>query len=213
MKVTIFSECPTECYYRSIISLRNQGKIDLEIIDSRFLYLCALKFYSSVYILRYLGNKFFNKPLKVNINVKFTDITKSFFAYFRLLFTKRKIVAFFAPYSWIGIYLWLLKKLNRKIIYLTSWPYWDGTRYVYKNNFIKNKFWTSFLKDLSIVTISNHALKQLSRYSSNIIQIPHSVDTLTFKPGKKSKRFTVLYVGRLIEEKGISDILKLAKEL
>ncbi|MFH1209736.1 MAG: glycosyltransferase, partial [archaeon] len=47
----------------------------------------------------------------------------------------------------------------------------------------------------------------------NIIQIPHSVDTLTFKPGKKSKRFTVLYVGRLIEEKGISDILKLAKEL
>jgi glycosyltransferase involved in cell wall biosynthesis len=213
MKITIFSEVPTEDYYRSIISLRDKGKIDLEIIDSRFFYLCALKVYNSLYLLRYIGNKLFNKPLKINKDVKFKDITKSFFAYFRLLFTKRKIIAFFAPYSWTGIYLWLLKRLNRKMIYLTSWPYWDGTRSVYKNNFIKNMFWTSFLQKQNIVTISNHALKQLSKYTKNIVQIPHSVDTLTFKPGNKIKKFTVLYVGRLIEEKGILDILKIAKEL
>ena len=73
-------------------------------------------------------------------------------------------------------------------------------------------YWDLFLRDLPIVTISATAKKNLEKYSSHVVQIPHAVDLKIFFPGKK-KTFQVLFVGRIIPEKGIVGIIDAAKEL
>jgi len=208
----VFTEAPTKDYFRSLIYLENKGKAKLEFIDSRIIYLIGLRLYYTFGFLRWFGNKFFDKPLDVK-RVCLMGVLKSFSYYFRMLFTDRIIVALFAPYSWISIYLFLLKKLGRKVVYMSSWPVWDGSYYVHKPNFIKLYFWNKFLVNIPIVTVSETAKNNLSKYSNNILQIPHSVDINLFKTGVKNKKFTVLYVGRMIKEKGIRDLLEVAKEL
>ena len=152
MDIVVFTECPTRDYFRSLIYLEEKGKIKLEFKDSRAIYLIFLKLYSSSSFLKKLAFKFLKKSPKLAKGPSFKDIFSSFFNYFTLLFTKKTIVVFFAPYSYISIYLWLLKKMNKKIIYMTSWPYWDGKTYVFKPNFIK-KFFKLFLSQLQLFQI------------------------------------------------------------
>src|SRR3989338_2477570 len=73
-------------------------------------------------------------------------------------------------------------------------------------------FWKQFLQNISLVTISQTGKIQLEKYSSHVTQIPHAVDIETFHPGKK-KSFQVLFVGRIIPEKGIQGILDAARQL
>ncbi len=207
MEVLLFSECPTRDYYRALIHLEKQGKINLKFIDSRLIYLCFLFIYSRVGFLRKLGARF-GKPLNVK-EVPFRTIIDSFIGYFRLLVTGKKIVVLFAPYGIMGVYLSLLKLLNRDMVFMTSWPYWDGSRYVHKGFKV---FWKYFLKGVEVVTISETAKNNLKSFTTKSVQIPHSVDLDTFQVGRK-QGFKVLFVGRLIEEKGLKDIVKFAKKL
>ena len=208
MEVIVFTECPTKDYYRAL--RRIKGKVEFR--DSRFFYLCFLFIYSRFGSLRILAHDFLGKPLHVK-KVKFSTLWNSFFSYFELLFTKKKVVVLFAPYSWMGVYLWLLKKFKKDLVYMTSWPFWNGRDYVFKPNWIKMFFWERFLRNVKAVTISDTARKGLLRYTKNVVQIPHAVDLEVFKPCKKLDKFTVLFTGRLVREKGIKDILEIAKEL
>lgn len=213
MDIVIFTECPTRDYFRSLIFLEDQGKIKVEFMDSRFFYLLALKFYASFSFLRTLAHRLFGKPKEVVIIIRIKDVWKSFISYFTLPFTRKTIVALFAPYGLMGVYLWILKKCNRKIIFYTSWPYWDEQQYVRKPNIFTRIFWNSFLQDQQIVTVSKTGKKALQKYSSFVEQIPHGVDLVTFCSGEKKEEFTVLYVGRIIKEKGLEEVLFVAKEL
>ncbi len=210
MDVYIFTECPTEDYYRSLFHLQKRGKIEIRFIDSRTVYLFCLKVYSSSFFLRRLGYRYFAKPLYVQKKVSWNDIWVSFSGYFILPFTKRKIIILFAPYHPLSPYLFLLKFLKRDIIFMSSWPYWSGMEYVHKPLPFVTFFWRKFLRKGSIVTISHTGRKSLEKYSSSVVQIPHAVDLKTFNPGKK-KKFQVLFVGRIIPEKGIQGILDVAK--
>jgi glycosyltransferase involved in cell wall biosynthesis len=207
MDLVIFTECPTRDYFRGLLKLKPNARF----IDSRSFYLLFLKIYSEVYLLRKIGS-FFGKPLEVK-KVYWNDILWSFFGYFYLIFTRKKVVALFAPYSWIAVYLFVIRSLGTKVVYMTSWPYWNGRDYVFKPNKIKLFFWKNFLKNIDCVTISKSAEVELRKYTSNILQIPHAVDLNLFSVGKKDAKFKVLYVGRIIEEKGIQGILNVARVL
>lgn len=188
MELTIYTDCPTEVYFQPLKHLEGQNKLKLEIIDSRFLYLIYLKI---------KGRK--HEYIKSNI-------LKSIFSPLTLLF-KKKIMLGFAPYSSVVYYLLFLKLLRKDLFFYTSWPNWGEKRG--RNNFILNRLaWRLFLNNIKKVGINKATTKNLD----NIEVIPHSVDTLLFKPSKKGKKVGVLYVGRLEEEKGVLDILRLSSE-
>ena len=119
----------------------------------------------------------------------------------------------FAPYSNISFYLVLLKLLKKDMIYMTSWPFCNEVDYAYKPSYLGLNFWRYFLEDQKIVTISSTAKINLEKYSSNIDQLPHGVDLSLFKISGKTKQFQVLFVGRIIPEKGIEDLLSVASKL
>lgn len=190
MKLTIYTECPTEVYFKPLMYLEEQGKIELEIIDARLLYLPLLKL------------KLFLKGEKKEY-IK-GSVIKSWIAPLKLLFSE-KILLGFGPYSNAVYYLLFLKLIGKDLIYYTSWPHWNEKRG--KSNWFWNRFlWRIFLKKIKIVGVNNAC----SRYLDNVKVISHSVDTELFKPEKK--RLNVLYVGRLEKEKGVLDLLTLSKE-
>lgn len=211
MDIIIFTECPTQDYYRALFHLEKKGRAKVCFLDSRTLYLFSLKVYSSHFFLRKLGHRYFGKPLHVDKKVRWKDIWRSFAGYFTLPFTQKKIVALFAPYYPVSFYLCFLSFLGKDIIFMSSWPYWDSS-YVHTPTLFSRFFWKRFLIRRKIVTISATAKKSLEIYSPSVIQIPHAVDLHTFFPGKK-KKFQVLFVGRIIPEKGIEGILDAARAL
>jgi glycosyltransferase involved in cell wall biosynthesis len=64
--------------------------------------------------------------------------------------------------------------------------------------------------DRVIATTSSYALTSplLSRFMEKIEVIPNAVDTQRFRPGEIERETIVLYVGRLIEYKGVEILLK-----
>ena len=207
MKVVVFTECPTKDYFRALLKLDN----NIQFIDSRAFYLFFLKVYSELYFLRKIGSKL-GKPLEVK-KVLWKDVFWSFFGYIYLIFTSKKVITLFAPYSWIAVYLFVIRTLGTKVVYMTSWPHWNEKDYVFKPNKIKVFFWEKFLENIKCVTISKSAESSLKKFTPNIVQIPHAVDLNLFKVGKKNKKFRVLFVGRIIKEKGIQGILNVASSL
>ena len=88
MDVLIFTECPTEDYYRALLYLEKKGKAKVRFLDSRTLYLFFLKLYSSHALLRKIGHRYFGKPLDIDKKVRWKDVGRSFLGYFTLVFTK-----------------------------------------------------------------------------------------------------------------------------
>jgi glycosyltransferase involved in cell wall biosynthesis len=147
-------------------------------------------------------------------NVK--EIIKSFFAPLIMLLNRDVIISNIEPYSYKILYLLVLKKLRRKVIYLTSWPYWEGEKYIRKPNLIKNLLWDSFLNGITAVAVTEKAQQALAKHGAFSYHIPHAVDSRKFTPKIKREeksKIVILYVGRLIEEKGIRGILKASENL
>ncbi len=213
MEVVVFTECPTRDYYRGLVYLEKEGKIKLEFRDSRVLYLLFLRIYGQFLFLRKIGSKYFGKPLNVKRPCIIDDVIPSIKAYLTLPFTKKKVVVLFAPYSWMVVYLLFLKVMRRDVVYMTSWPYWDGKDCVHKATWFKVYLWKKFLKGVSTVTISRTGKENLLRFNRKVVQIPHGVDLSLFYPGEKRVKFSVLYLGRMVKEKGVEGLLEVAKSL
>jgi len=117
-----------------------------------------------------------------------------------------------APYDPIIPLLQRLKTRN-KVIYYTSWPFWNGDRYVKKPLFLKQKdVWADFLKDLVSVGVTEAACRGVESLGSHAFHIPHAVDTQIFKPtSTKSEKSIILFVGSLIPRKGIPMLLDMIR--
>ena len=134
----------------------------------------------------------------------------------KLLFTTRKaIVLAIAPFdSKLGRLLFLLK--NHNVYYHTSWSYWDKsfhpktkhvTPKVYSN-------WKYFLekKALKIFTVTKQSKHQLlANYNiqeDNISVVYHALNPVFSTPLlTEKKRNSFIYLGRLLPEKGIEELL------
>ncbi|SIR56290.1 Glycosyltransferase involved in cell wall bisynthesis [Paenibacillus sp. RU4T] len=134
---------------------------------------------------------------------------------FYLSFTRNKdVIIGAAPYH-ISIYFLLLIKFNHNVIYYSSWPYWDLSRYPRKI-YLKNqlKAWRIFLSNINAVAVTEEVKKGLQQYTNNITVIPHCINpecfNITDRLKREENKLNILYVGRLIPEKGIRIILDLA---
>lgn len=137
----------------------------------------------------------------------------------------RFIVLGIAPYDYRMLFFSLLAR-KHNFFYHTSWPHWDGSNFPEKKFYntakttIKNS-WKFFLEKQcrGIFCVSNYTREQLEK-NYNItcpaVVVYHSVDRNIFftenlkEPGRQLK---LLFVGRLIESKGILEIIKLTESI
>ncbi len=126
-----------------------------------------------------------------------------------------------APYD-PAVFLWARLLKHNKIIYHTSWPYWDGpdtpVRPLLKG--LVKKWWSSFIShpNLSVVCVLETTKKELVKFFGKtpgmISVIPHSVDMSCFRPDKRGSRgpLKVLFTGRLMREKGLEDLCEVIRK-
>ena len=190
MDLTILHEYGAKRHYEALFYLRDIGYID-DISEIQFNIIQKFVQYRDVYTSM--------KNLKALIDLIFLS--------------NRNIIIGAAPYDPIIPYLILLKK-RHNVIYHSSWPYWNGSKYPKKIIYPYQKMlWEKYVEKLHVVTVTetaNRSIKQLGAVST---YIPHSVNTQIFRPAnQKSGDHVVLYVGRLIVQKGVGYLLKLAYE-
>ncbi len=192
MGLKIYTELADKEFFKPPFYLEKEGKLgNVDFIGSRFLYYAYM---------RLKGGKVY-------------PFFKSLFAPVKLLFTKDTIILAFAPYSVMIYYLILLKLFRKEIIYHTSWPYWDGSKSVHRGGYIREFLWRKFLKNTKVICITKKACEGVNSLGARGVNIPHPVDLGIFtKKNKENEKIKVLFVGRLLPEKGILDILKLAGE-
>jgi glycosyltransferase involved in cell wall biosynthesis len=126
-----------------------------------------------------------------------------------------------APLHYFVHYFQRLSLKKEPVVYFTSWPYWNfEKRYGYwAHEYLLDlrKSWMDFLKKVNAtVCVTKASYKALKRYSRDCFWIPHSVDTTLFKPREKLKEhdpIVVLFVGRLSEEKGVLELIDVAKKI
>lgn len=107
---------------------------------------------------------------------------------------------------------------RHNVIYHTSWPYWSGSDVPKKSRFkIQQSSWDNFLSKVAPVTVSKAAKRELNTMGYEAVHIPHGVRTDVFEPketGQSSDhKVRILFVGRLVEEKGIFDLMKVIKNI
>lgn len=125
------------------------------------------------------------------------------------------VVLGMAPYDGFVLAARQMQRKN-KIVYYSSWPYWDHSRYPKHVWFLKkyiDRKWLSFLRDVRYVGVINEGVKNfvsVSKCAKSWV-IPHSVDTQIYYPNSRRcdrSQIRVIYVGRLVQEKGIQYIIE-----
>jgi glycosyltransferase involved in cell wall biosynthesis len=153
----------------------------------------------------------------------FSYMVKNIASLFRSMLSYDKDAINIVGMAPLHYFVYYFQKLNLKdpTVYFTSWPYWDfGKRYgcwVREYPLDLRKPWMDFLKNVNaIVCVTKASYQALKRYSKKCFWIPHSVDTTLFKPRHKPKEHDligVLFVGRLVEEKGVLELIDVAKKI
>ena len=178
----------------------------------------AKRHYEPLFHLREIG--YIENICEVQFNIreqllsrrdKFTSI-KNLKSLLNLFFHSNKnIIIGAAPYDAIIPYLVWLKKRNN-VIHHSSWPYWNGLKYPRKVIYPRQKMlWWKYLQKLRVVTVTETAKRSIERLGAFATCIPHSVNPQVFRPANnKSSDHIVLYVGRLVVDKGVDYLLKLA---
>ena len=137
MNIAIYTECPTEFYFRNLRELEKSKLIKIKIYDSR------------------IARTAYHNPFRA---------IKHLFNPIRLLFHK-KIIINFAPYSWAVFYFLILKLLKKDLIFFTSWPYWEENVKVPRVRFpFDRKLWKIFLKNIKIVVLNNETKLALEKF-------------------------------------------------
>ncbi len=193
MKVIVYAEDPNPNYLKGLYLLDKNKKIELELMNSRL--------FSSIISL-----------IRGRISIK--ELTRTFFAPIKLLFCKNIIVST-GPYGKKVYYFLLLKLLGKNLIYYNSWPYWNNKdKYINNPGLFGRFFWKIFLKDLKVATVTHFAVEEVKKFGARGYYKPQCIDPEIFNDKKyKREKKVVLFVGRLIEEKGIFGILEVASGL
>ncbi|MBU1204264.1 MAG: glycosyltransferase [Nanoarchaeota archaeon] len=210
--VTIYTPGSTKAYYNAFYYLQNKRRLKVTLINSRFFYQLLTKINNHLRIFRLIRRILTGKSNKAKFEPSWKEIFQSLISPIILLF-KKNIILGFNPYDNIIYYLIILKFLRKNIIFDTSWAYWDTKKYVKKPILISRFLWKLFLKKTKTFSCNKTALNSLKHYGIKPYYLPHSINTDLFGPkAKKSKEIKVLYVGRLIREKGIKGIIKASEK-
>ena len=138
---------------------------------------------------------------------------------------KNAIVVFgIAPYNFrVALYGYLGRK--NLLIYHTSYPYWNDDSMAPMQYGalmpIMKKIWKSFLfnrvsKIVTVTRKTKETFVQKWHPDKPVYQIYHSVDIEKFSkalPSKKKRPIALLFVGKLIREKGIEILIELIEKI
>ena len=213
MKLALYGESADRNYYRALFHLADQEKIDLQVFEHRGLRGFGIKLWYCSPLTRRLVERLTGRAAHQK-EPAWGALLRSLVHPFRLLF-QHNIVAAFAPYSIMGIYLLFLKAVGKNVIYLTSWPCWDGERCVHKPRLGSRKIWELFLGGSKAVCVTRKSAAELARLGANARHIPHSVDVHVFIPPEErpGTTITILHVGRVVKEKGIVELCAVFESL
>jgi len=204
IRLRIFHEYGDPRHFSALFFLKERqgiiGDIEQIVFDPKILIYKTLKTFNLTYIIKN------NASLFRSILSRETDAIN---------------IIGMAPLHYFVYYFQRLNPRAGPVIYFTSWPYWNfGKRHGYwvHEYFLDlRKSWIDFLKKVdATVCVTKASYEALKRYSKECFWIPHSVDTTLFKPREKPKEhdsIVILFVGRLSEEKGILELIDVAKKI
>lgn len=184
-------------YFEAIEEMEKNKKIKLQVYYFHFI--------------KFLIKSIIKKNLKM-----FIVSIKSIIFFFKSFFIKDKIILLgVAPCDFrLMFFLHLLKR--NKIIFHNSWPYWLNNAFPQYPVFFKNiifKVWETFiLNDKTyIINIIEKSKEEINlKYKKSlekIYVIPHCVnDKYYYPPQNKGYNNKILYVGRLVKEKGLKQL-------
>lgn len=188
----------------------------------------AKKKQESVCFREFLTLKLIYRGLKKkNLSLIRKAIKDFFFFVFCFLFPNylknTNVIIGIAPENWRIIFFNRILKFAN-VTYHTSWHMWDGSKFPYEPKPIIKKYitlqWKFFfkntVKNIAVVTqtVGDQLVEHMGVDRSKIEIVYHSYDESVFYNQNDSLRENdVVYVGRLIESKGISDILKISEAL
>ena len=163
--------------------------------------------------------------IKVFVNFKFLFLT--------FLFPSRiknvTLILGAAPFDWRMLFLVRIIK-HANVIYHSSWANWSGEHLPKRNKlflrFIKAAWKDLFFKTRFFAVVTPMVKLEINKYMAvpkeKISIVYHSFDESIFysnivpleqKVLESNIKLKVVYVGRLIEEKGVNEIIELAKML
>lgn len=146
----------------------------------------------------------------------------SFCFIFPVLLKNEVVVIGMAPLDFRVLFFnRLLKHAN--VIYHSSWMLWDGSKYPKEPRLFKELVkcnWLRFLHERvnSFAVVTEAVKKQLVEYlnipQEKIVVVYHSFDNSIFNDKSRcdKEQINVIFVGRLVIEKGIDDFLLIAKK-
>ncbi|GMR19300.1 MAG: hypothetical protein BMS9Abin34_433 [Patescibacteria group bacterium] len=212
MKVYVVTEVAKPFYYAPLEKLKQKGEIEDWELWSFRTFRPALK--NTLIKLGLVEGREY-EPL----NLK--EFFMRLFLPLRMLFWDN-IIFGMEPFDVKVIYPLIMKFLGKNIVEYTSWPYWEGNFQPRTGVPGVRLLWRLFLRNLRVVAVTPAAKKAVEGFepAAKVAQIPHSVDLEKFKPrGLKGetlgvkKRMTVITLVQLYPEKGIRQIIELAKRI
>ena len=131
--------------------------------------------------------------------------------------TSRTIVAGIAPFGIWGLLLWWLQRRNR-LVYHSSWPAWRrGAVPRNPNSRFLESIWRRAMSGMHTIGVTTRSASEMTAFGAPAATaLPHSVDADVFHPPPAPAardRPVVLFVGRLVADKGIDLILEVAEQL
>ncbi|WP_191112961.1 glycosyltransferase family 4 protein [Acinetobacter lwoffii] len=208
--VIILHDVDGEIYFDAVKLLKDEGIID------------KLSFYETSVFKRLL-KAIINKN---NVRKEFMRAIKNLIFRFKMLFIKDKLIIFgSAPYDY-RVILYSILCIRNNIFYHTSWPYWWGENVPHNKLLNKNlvkPLYSIVLKNRNYqyICLSNPVADSFKKglpefKKSKVSIIPHSINLEKFsvdKPKVIINKIKILYVGRMVPEKGIKEICELAHRL
>lgn len=163
--------------------------------------------------------KFFKALKSLDLRLLKKQLTNAFFLFNLVFSSNKKVVLGIAPYDYqLNFLLKILK--NHEVYYHTSWTSWDKTFYPKRKKINAKVFdnWKHFIEEKAKVIFcvtkatKNEILENYIVSEKKLKVVYHSIDPSFNKPLETvRKKNSFIYVGRLIEQKGISEILEFFK--
>lgn len=133
----------------------------------------------------------------------------------QLLFGKRrKVVIGIAPFNrWLPVWSWILRR--HEAYYFTSYTCWNGTKAVYNAHPSDTliRIWRNFIgnRAKAVFAVSSKTKEELVRNGfvteEKVIVVHHSHKEPPAPAEAVCKRNRFIYVGRMVPEKGIGELL------
>ena len=140
------------------------------------------------------------------------QILRNVFVLLTLRFRARsKIFVYLAPYDWRMVLVELFCGSRHDFVLVTSQLYWDERATFRSRNNVVRRSWKNMISRSDFVGLNDLAFKNAPNNFLDKHLIYHTVTPEPAMPRLESQCVVIGYAGRLVEEKGVLDLLAAAE--